>query len=44
MTLPEFDLSPDEIRRLGALAAEAVASHHQQLLSRPVFGKIGAAA
>jgi glutamate/tyrosine decarboxylase-like PLP-dependent enzyme len=36
-----FDLGPDELRRLGALAVEAVAEHRQQLESRPVFGKVG---
>jgi glutamate/tyrosine decarboxylase-like PLP-dependent enzyme len=41
MTKPIFDLSPDEIRTLGALAADAVASHRQGLLARPVFGKVG---
>jgi aromatic-L-amino-acid decarboxylase len=44
MTKPAFDLSPDEIRRLGALAVEAVAAHREELLSRPVFGKVGASA
>src|SRR6266498_3724835 len=39
-----FDLSPDEIRRLGYLAADAVAEHREKLESRPVFGKVGAAA
>jgi aromatic-L-amino-acid decarboxylase len=41
MSLPDFDLSPDEIRRLGYLAADAVAGHREGLLSRPVFGKVG---
>ncbi|HSD30212.1 MAG TPA: aminotransferase class I/II-fold pyridoxal phosphate-dependent enzyme [Vicinamibacteria bacterium] len=41
MTMNEFDLTPDEIRRLGALAVEAVASHRDGLAARPVFGKIG---
>jgi glutamate/tyrosine decarboxylase-like PLP-dependent enzyme len=41
MTMNEFDLTPDEIRRLGALAVEAVASHRDGLATRPVFGKIG---
>ena len=36
-----FDLSPEEIRRLGFLAAEAVAGHREGLLARPVFGKVG---
>lgn len=38
---PTFDLPPDELRRLGALAAEAVASHRERLLELPVFGKVG---
>src|SRR5712692_4773434 len=37
-----FDLSPDEIRRLGYMAADAVADHRAGLVSRPVFGKVGA--
>jgi len=37
-----FDLSPDEVRRLGYLAADAVAEHREKLLYRPVFGKVGA--
>ena len=37
-----FDLSPDEVRRLGYRAADAVAEHREKLLSRPVFGKVGA--
>jgi aromatic-L-amino-acid/L-tryptophan decarboxylase len=41
---PPFDLSPDEIRRLGALATDAVAAHREGLISRPVFGKVGAKA
>jgi len=36
-----FDLSPDEIRRLGALVVEAVAADRGALESRPVFGKLG---
>jgi glutamate/tyrosine decarboxylase-like PLP-dependent enzyme len=40
--MDEFDLPPDEVRRLGRLAAEAVASHREHLLQRPVFGKVGA--
>lgn len=39
-----FDLSPDEIRRLGALVVEAVAADRAGLEARPVFGKIGASA
>jgi glutamate/tyrosine decarboxylase-like PLP-dependent enzyme len=38
---PSFDLSPDEVRRLGYLAADAVAEHRETLMSRPVFGKVG---
>ncbi len=41
MTRSPFDLSSDEIRRLGYAAADAVAGHHETLRSRPVFGKIG---
>jgi len=41
---PTFDLPPEELRRLGALATDAVAAHREELLSRPVFGKIGARA
>jgi hypothetical protein len=40
--MDEFDLPPDEVRRLGRLAADAVASHREQLMERPVFGKVGA--
>jgi aromatic-L-amino-acid/L-tryptophan decarboxylase len=39
-----FDLSPDEIRRLGYAATDAVADARAQLTSRPVFGKVGAGA
>ena len=39
--MDEFDLPPDELRRLGRLAADAVASHRERLLERPVFGKVG---
>jgi glutamate/tyrosine decarboxylase-like PLP-dependent enzyme len=42
MSRSSFDLSPDELRRLGRLAADAVAEHREKLLERPVFGKIGA--
>lgn len=41
MTKPTFDLLPGELRRLGELTADAVASHREGLLDRPVFGKIG---
>jgi len=40
MSPPSFDLSPEEIRKMGSAAAEAVAEHRAQLLSRPVFGKV----
>jgi glutamate/tyrosine decarboxylase-like PLP-dependent enzyme len=40
----EFDLGPDELRRLGVLAAEAVAAHRAELSSHPVFGKVGGGA
>jgi len=39
-----FDLAPEEIRRLGYHAADAVAGHRESLESRPVFGKVGRAA
>ncbi len=39
-----FDLPPDEVRRIGYLAADAVAEHRAKLTERPVFGKVGAAA
>jgi len=38
----DFDLSPEELRRLGALTVDAVAGHRERLLDRPVFGKVGA--
>jgi aromatic-L-amino-acid/L-tryptophan decarboxylase len=44
MSKSSFDLSPEEVRRLGYLAADAVAEHRERLISRPVFGKIGASA
>jgi glutamate/tyrosine decarboxylase-like PLP-dependent enzyme len=37
-----FDLSPEEVRRLGYEAADAVAESREKLEARPVFGKIGA--
>ena len=37
-----FDLSPEEVRRLGYEAADAVAESRAKLESRPVFGKVGA--
>ena len=39
--MDEFDLSPDEVQRIGRLAADAVAGHRRELLSHPVFGKVG---
>ncbi|HEX4441275.1 MAG TPA: aminotransferase class I/II-fold pyridoxal phosphate-dependent enzyme [Thermoanaerobaculia bacterium] len=39
--MSDFDLSPEELRRLGALVVDAVAGHRERLLSRPVFGKVG---
>ncbi|HVR69988.1 MAG TPA: aminotransferase class I/II-fold pyridoxal phosphate-dependent enzyme [Vicinamibacteria bacterium] len=42
--MDEFDLDPDELRRLGALAADAVAAHRAELSRHPVFGKVGDAA
>ncbi len=44
MTKPTFDLLPGELRRLGELTADAVASHREELMDRPVFGKVGAKA
>jgi aromatic-L-amino-acid decarboxylase len=44
VTRPPFDLPPEELRRLGALAVDAVAAHRERLLERPVFGKVGAGA
>ena len=40
----EFDLPPEEVRRIGGLAADAVAAHRAELTRRPVFGKVGSAA
>ena len=42
--MDEFDLPAEEVRRLGYLAADAVAGHRAGLEGRPVFGKVGAAA
>ena len=39
-----FDLPPEEVRRIGYLAADAIAEHRARLESRPVFGKIGGSA
>ena len=41
MNRADFDLSPEELLRLGALATDAVASHRERLFERPVFGKVG---
>ena len=41
MSESRFDLSPEEVRRLGYAAADAVAEHRARLESRAVFGKIG---
>ena len=38
---PEFDLEPEEIARLGGLAAQAIAKQRTSLLSAPVFDRIG---
>ncbi|HEY7574256.1 MAG TPA: aspartate aminotransferase family protein [Thermoanaerobaculia bacterium] len=38
---PGFDVPPEELRRLGYLAADAVAEHRAKLTERPVFGKVG---
>jgi glutamate/tyrosine decarboxylase-like PLP-dependent enzyme len=40
MSRPSFDLPPEEVRRIGRAAADAVAEHREKLLSRPVFGKV----
>ncbi|HKF42350.1 MAG TPA: pyridoxal-dependent decarboxylase [Thermoanaerobaculia bacterium] len=40
--MKEFDLSPEEVRKLGYAAADAVAESCEKLVGRPVFGKIGA--
>jgi glutamate/tyrosine decarboxylase-like PLP-dependent enzyme len=37
----EFDLDPQDVRRLGYRAADLVAEHRAGLLERPVFGKLG---
>ena len=44
MPKPTFDLPPDELRRLGTLAADAVAEHRQGLTPGRVFGKVGSRA
>ena len=40
----EFDLDPEEVRRLGRRAADMVADHVAGLQDGPVFGKLGDAA
>jgi glutamate/tyrosine decarboxylase-like PLP-dependent enzyme len=40
MSRPSFDLPPEEFRRMGHAAADAVAEHRERLLDRPVFGKV----
>ena len=40
--LADFDLDPEDVRRLGRLAADCVAEHRARLVERPVFGKVGA--
>ena len=42
--MDEFDLEPEEMRRLGRLAADLVADHREGLLRRPVFGKVASSA
>ena len=39
--MSEFDLTPEMLRRLGALTLDAVAEQRASLSSQPVFGKIG---
>jgi glutamate/tyrosine decarboxylase-like PLP-dependent enzyme len=39
-----FDLTPEEVRRIGRLAADAVAEHRARVTEGPVFGKVGEAA
>ena len=40
----EFDLDPEEVKRLGYRAAELVAAHTAGLREDPVFGKVGESA
>jgi glutamate/tyrosine decarboxylase-like PLP-dependent enzyme len=40
----EFDLDPEEVRRLGHRAADIVADHCAGLRGGPVFGKVGTSA
>ena len=42
--MSEFDLDPEDVRRLGHRVADLVADHRASLLDRPVFGKLGAKA
>ena len=42
--MDEFDLDPEEVRRLGHRAADIVADHVAGLRDGPVFGKVGAGA
>jgi aromatic-L-amino-acid decarboxylase len=42
--MSEFDLDPEEVRRLGHRAADIVADHCATLGERPVFGKVGRSA
>jgi glutamate/tyrosine decarboxylase-like PLP-dependent enzyme len=39
--MEEFDLDPEEVRRLGYRAADMVAAHCAGLREGPVFGKVG---
>jgi aromatic-L-amino-acid decarboxylase len=39
--MSEFDLDPEELRRLGHRVADMVADQRAALLDRPVFGKLG---
>jgi aromatic-L-amino-acid/L-tryptophan decarboxylase len=39
-----FDLPAAEVRRIGRLAVEAAAANRDELLERPVFGKVGSQA
>ena len=41
LPMKDFDLDPEEVRRLGRLAADCVAEHRALLTDRPVFGKVG---
>jgi aromatic-L-amino-acid/L-tryptophan decarboxylase len=39
--MSEFDLDPEDVRRLGRRVADIVADQRASLLERPVFGKLG---